>query len=231
MKARDIMTTPVVTVPPDASIRDTALLLLERRISGLPVVDRERVVGIVSEGDLLRRHEIGTDRAMPPASWWMRLFRGEPGAADYVKSHAVRVADVMSQPVTSVVEGADLRNIAILLGKRNIKRVPVMRGETLVGIVTRANIVQALAVTMQPPRGPRKRTDENIRRHLLQELGSRGWWRETSNVIVTDGIVHYWGVCDDEHQRQAARVAAESIPGVRGIEDHRMTFAEIPTMS
>jgi osmotically-inducible protein OsmY len=105
-----------------------------------------------------------------------------------------------------------------------------VRGERLVGIVTRANLVQALAVAMQAAKGSRALTDEAIRTHLLQELGAQPWWHETSNVIVTDGIVHYWGVCENEEEKQAARVAAENVPGVRRIDDHRITYAELPSM-
>ena len=148
----------------------------------------------MSEGDLLRRHEIGSDRAFPRGSWWMRPFQGEEGAADYVRSHAVRVADVMSQPVISVAEDADLRSIAALLGKRNIKRLPVMRGERLVGIVTRANIVQALAVAssrrVQRASAPTRTSAATC----CPELGSRAVLRaRRPNVLVTDGVVHYWG--------------------------------------
>src|SRR6186713_3349230 len=104
MKAKDIMTTRVITIAPETTIREIATILLERRISGLPVIEDGRVIGVVSEGDLLRRHEIGTDRKRPQGSWWMRFFRGEPGPAEYVKSHAVHAADVMTREVISVSE-------------------------------------------------------------------------------------------------------------------------------
>jgi CBS domain-containing protein len=230
MKARDIMTAPVITIAPDTAIRDVACLLLERGISGVPVVEGTHVAGIVSEGDLLRRHEIDTDPKGPRGSWWVRLLRGEPGPAEYVKSHAVRAADVMSRPVISVPETAALSEVAIILGKRNIKRLPVLRGERLVGIVTRANVVRALAAAMPAVSPPGAPGDEAIRASLLRELGAQSWWHETSNVIVTDGVVHYWGVCEDEDEKRAARVAAENIPGVRRIDDHRITYAELPSM-
>lgn len=230
MKAKDIMTTRVITIAPDTTIREIAALLLERRISGLPVVDRGHVIGIVSEGDLLRRHEIDTDRKRAAGAWWMRLFQGEPGPAEYVKSHAVRAADVMTRNVISVSEDVEITRIVILFGKRRIKRVPVLRGERLVGIVTRANLVQALAANTKGFQGHRALGDVVIRARLLEELGTQTWWRGTSNVIVTDGIVHYWGVCENEEEKQAARVAAENVPGVRRIDDHRITYAELPSM-
>jgi CBS domain-containing protein len=230
MKAKDIMTTRVITIAPDTTIREIATLLLERRISGVPVVDHGRVVGIVSEGDLLRRHEIDTDRKRPAGPWWVRYFQGEPGPAEYVKSHAVRAADVMTRAVLSVSEDVEIWRIAILFDKRRIKRVPVLRGERLVGIVTRANLVQALAAKMKVVKGQRALSDDAIRARLLEELGVQAWWHASSNVIVTDGIVHYWGVCENEDEKQAARVAAENVPGVRRVDDHRTTYAELPSM-
>jgi CBS domain-containing protein len=229
MKAKDIMTPRVITITPDTTIRTVAALLLDRRISGVPVVDRGHVVGIVSEGDLLRRHEIDTDRKRPAGAWWLRLFQGDPGPAEYVKSHAVRAEDVMTRAVISVAEDVDITRIAILFGKRRIKRVPVLRGERLVGIVTRANLVQALAANARGI-GGQHLGDDAIRKRLLEELGTQAWWHESSNVIVTDGIVHYWGVCENEAEKQAARVAAENVPGVRRIDDHRITYAELPSM-
>ena len=229
MKAKEIMTAPVITIEPDTTVRDLACLLLERGISGVPVVDGTRVVGMVSEGDLLRRHEIDTD-AKPPGSWWVRLLRGEPGPAEYVKSHAVRVADVMSRPVISVSETAEVSDIAAILGRRHIKRVPVLRGEVLVGIVTRANLVQALATAMRAAKRTSVVGDATIRARLLHELLAHSWWHETANVIVTEGVVHYWGVCHNEDEKRAARVAAENIPGVRRVDDHRITYAELPSM-
>lgn len=228
MKAKDIMTSPVMTIGPRATIREIAAILLERRISGLPVVDDGRVVGMVSEGDLLRRHEIGTDRKAPRGSWWMRLFMGEPGPAEYVKSHAVFAADVMTREVTSVTEGTSASKIAALFGKRGIKRVPVLRDGRLVGIVTRANLVQALAAAKRPRAARAFVDDDAIRDSLLRELCAHTWWRADSNVIVTAGVVHYYGACESDAEKQAARVAAQTLPGVRRVEDHRALYAALP---
>jgi CBS domain-containing protein len=228
MKAKDIMTAAVITIAPDTTIREIATILLERRISGLPVVENGRVIGIVSEGDLLRRHEIGTDRKRPQGSWWMRLFQGEPGPAEYVKSHAVYAADVMTRDVISVSEEEPVGRIAILFGKRAIKRVPVLRDGRLVGIVTRANLVQALGAKRKKPKVQRAMGDDAIRKRLLEELGTQAWWRADSNVTVTGGVVHYWGVCENEVEKRAARVAAENVPGVRRVDDHRVRYAELP---
>ena len=223
------MTTSVVTITPNTAIREIAAILLERRFSGLPVVEDGHVTGIVSERDLLRRHEIGTDRKRTQGSWWMRLLRDEPGPAEYVKSHGVYAADVMTRDVVSVSEEESISRIAILLAERGIKRVPVLRDGQLVGIVTRADLVRALAVSNDAqPNVRRAAGDDAIRARLLDELGAQAWWRADSNVIVADGIVHYWGVCENDEEKQAARVAAENVPGVRGVNDHRIRYAEIP---
>lgn len=231
MKARDIMTAPVITISPSTPVREIAALLLERRISGVPVVEDGRVVGLVSEGDLLRRHEIGTDRSAAEGSWWARLTKDDPAPAAYAKSHARRAKDIMTRDVVSVVENTPITEIASLFETRRIKRVPVLRRKKLVGIVSRANLVQALAVTAKSVGAHRLQTDDAIRSRLLSELAHQSWWRRSpSNVIVTDGVVHYWGLLGSEGERQAARVAAENVPGVRKVEDHRMHFAHLPSM-
>ena len=228
MKARDIMTRSVVTITPATTVPEIARLLLEERIGGVPVVEGERVVGIVSEGDLLRRHEIGTDGHDPTAPWWMGFFERVTDAADYVKSHALRAADVMTRKVVSVTEEAPAAEMAELLGKRRIRRLPVLRDGRLVGIVTRANLVQALALRTMAQAASAATDDEAIRARLVEELDGHAWWRTATSVMVDRGVVHFWGVYDGEDAKQAARVAAENIPGVRAVEDHRMNSADLP---
>jgi len=228
MLARDIMSTPVVSVAPDTPVREIAALLLKRRISGVPVLDKGRLVGLVSEGDLLRRHEIGTDRVKRSGSWWLRMFSADQTPAEYIKAHGRFAQDVMTREVETITPDTPVAEIATLLEARGIKRVPVMHEKQLVGIVSRANLVQALAgirpaaIRVTPP------ADQAIRGRLQAELDRQSWWRETtSNVIVTDGVVHFFGVVDTDDQQAAARVAAENIPGVRGVEDHRTRFNQI----
>lgn len=231
MKAKDIMTAPVVTISPGTPVREIAALLLKRRISGVPVVEDGRVVGLVSEGDLLRRHEIGTDRGAAESSLWVRLIKDDPAPTAYVKSHASRAQDIMTRDVVSVVENTPIAEIASLLETHRIKRVPVFRGERLVGIVSRANLIQALAVSSRARKALRANGDESIRRKLLAELERQPWWRSTaSNVIVTDGIVHFWGIVDSNDEKEAARIAAENVPSVREVMDHRMRVVDLPSM-
>lgn len=142
MQAQDVMTTWVATIGTDANVREAARLMIERQVSALPVVDRkDRVVGIVSEGDLVRRKELGTETA---GSWWLlALMQG--AARDYLKTHATAVRDVMTRPVVSVRPSTSLRQVARLLVKNRIKRVPVLAAGRLVGIVSRADLVRQLA--------------------------------------------------------------------------------------
>jgi len=230
MNASQIMTTPVITVGPDSEVQEIAALLLKHRISGVPVLDDGRLVGFVSEGDLLHREEIGTDRPARPESWWLRLLGSEASPADYVKSHARRARDIMTREVVTVAPEASLAQIATLLEKRRIKRVPVMSGASLVGIVSRANLVQAIAA--MPPAVTRdlQPADDAIESALVVELERQPWWRRmSSNVIVSEGVVHLWGFVGSEEERAAARVAAENVPGVRAVEDPRLAYAEFPS--
>jgi CBS domain-containing protein len=226
MNAKDIMTTPVVTVTPDTLVDEVAELLLGHRISGVPVVVDGEVVGMVNEGDLLQRHEIGTDGNTPARSWWQRLIERDRFPADYVKSHARKAKDLMSRHVVSVAENTPARQLASVFAARHIRRIPVLRDKQLVGIVTRADLIRALALTMREIEVPRAQSDEAIRVRLLRELEQQRWWRpEWSALYVQDGVVHYRGLIRSDDERQAARVAAENVPGVRGVEDDRMSGA------
>ncbi|MGH8745742.1 MAG: CBS domain-containing protein [Burkholderiales bacterium] len=230
MKARDIMTSPATTVGPDTPVREIAELLYKLRISGVPVLEGGRLVGLVSEGDLLHRHEIGTDLPERAGSWWLRLFSADRSPAEYVKSHGQRARDVMTREVISVAPDMPVAEIATLLEARGIKRVPVVRGEKVVGIVSRANLIQALASSRHAAHRLAQPSDQVIRGRLLSELERQPWWwRVTSNVIVAEGVVHYFGMAGSGDERDAARAAAESLPGVRGVEDHRFSYADIPS--
>jgi CBS domain-containing protein len=227
MNANDIMSAPVITVGPDTAVRHIAALLYKHRISAVPVMQNGKLVGIVSEADLVHRHEIGTDGVARPSSWRLHLLCADQSVAEYVKSHATRARDIMTRDVLSVAPDTPVAKIATLLEKRGVKRVPVLQDGRLVGIVSRSNLVQALAV-----RGRAMNVgnvgDGAIHARLCAELERRSWWRSTtSNVVVTDGIVRYFGTVDSEDQRQAARIAAENVPGVRAVEDHRIPIAAI----
>ncbi len=201
MKAADVMTPRVITIDPDSSVADAARRMLENRISGMPVVDAGgRLVGMISEGDLLHRAELGTERR--PRSWWLR-----------------KVGDAMTQSVVSVGPDTPIDEVVRILEGKRIKRVPVVQDGRVLGIVSRANLLQVLASgTRLAEPSPDDRT---LRERVLAALGSEPWApRVPENVVVKDGIVHLWGAVSTESQRQALRVAAETVPGVRGVEDH-----------
>lgn len=224
MQVSDVMTGDVVTVTADTPVDAIARLMLEKRISGVPVVDAaRRVIGMVSEGDLIRRSETDTSRRR---SWWLQLLSPNTElASEYVKEHGRRAEHVMSRNVVTVAETASLREVADLLERHAIKRVPVLRDGRLVGIVSRANLLQALASAGGPPAAAHG--DEAIREALLAELRRQKWAQAApGNVIVSGGVVHLWGNVLSDEERAALRVAAENIAGVRGVEDH-MTLAPV----
>jgi len=223
MKAKDIMTTSVITAAPDQTIGEIAAFMCKRRISGLPVVENEEVIGVVSEGDLLRRHEIGSDER--PASWWLRLLGSNSSPGDYIKSRSRRVSDVMTVGAVTVDEDTPLSEIARLFETRHIKRVPVLRDEKLVGLVSRANLVRALAAASQETVTPTAVSDEAVREALLAELESQPWWSGSdASVIVSNGTVHLWGTYHNTDEQKAVRVTAENIAGVKKVEDHREQY-------
>lgn len=220
MRAKDVMTTRVVTVTPDTPVPEIARLLLERRISAAPVVDAaERMVGIVSEGDLIRRPETGTERHRP---WWLKFLAGaEELAEEYVKTHGVKASDVMTRRVVSVNEDAELGEIAQLLEERRIKRVPVVRDGKLVGIVSRADLLRGLAARKAPGEPGPSVDDRAVRERILRVLDKEGWAEPAYvNIVVTNGTAHLWGLVDSDEQRRALRIAVEGVPGVRAVADH-----------
>ena len=219
MRAMDVMTSEVITVEQNASVQTVAKLLAERGISAVPVVDREnRVIGMVSEGDLLHRAETGTERRR---SWWLDMMASTNKlAGDYVKSHSGKVKDVMTHDVISVTDMTPVADIAVLLETNRIKRVPVMHDGKLVGIVSRANLVRALGMTITQASGS-EADDLSIRDKLLAELKAQRWAEVSpANVTVKDGVVHLWSSYLSEQEKRALVVAAENTPGVRRVEDH-----------
>lgn len=227
MKAKDVMTSPVVSVAPESSIVEAVRVMLQRHISGLPVIDKEgRLVGIVTEGDFLRRAETGTQRRRPR---WLEYLIGPGRLADeYTRSHGRKVHDIMTPDPLTVSEDTSLDEIVGTMEKRRIKRMPVMRGDQVVGIVSRANLVHALAGVAREVK-PGAASDEAIRSRIMTELAGQTWAPTALiNVIVRDGVVDLWGTITDERERQAIIVAAENAPGVKEVKDH---LAWVDTMS
>ena len=218
MRASDVMVRAVVTVSPDTTVEALARLMINLRIGGVPVLEKDGVlVGIVSEGDLLRRVEIETERHRP--RWSEQFSSNSQRATEYIKSHARRVRDIMTREVFTVDAAATLGEIADLLEARKIKRVPVVHDGTVVGIVSRADLLKVLASGGIGT--PDEEADRTIRLQLLAELRDQNWTDTTEDrVVVAKGIVHLWGLVRSEEERRALRIAAENTLGVRGIEDH-----------
>ena len=224
MQAKDVMTTPVVTVEPEAVVRDIAKLLLRRRISAVPVVDADHhLLGIVSEGDLMRRPESGTLRH---PSWWLRLLAMPEGTAtEYSRSHARRARDVMTSRVVSVAEETPLEEIADLLERNSIKRVPVVRDGRLVGIVSRANLLHGLVARGSARAVPS--SDREIRAAVTAQLRqAKIDWHV--NAVVSSGVLHLWGAVESDAQKHAAHVAAGEVPGVTEVQNHLSVLPPIP---
>jgi CBS domain-containing protein len=214
VQASDIMTTPVVTVTPDATVSETAKCLLDNRISGVPVVDQAgKLVGIISEGDLMRRPEAGTERR---PSWWLSLFSdAEAQARAFVKRRGRRVGDVMTTQVVTIADDASLEEIADTLEKNRIKRVPVVRNDELVGIVSRADLLHGLAARQDA--AAVSTDDRTIKQALAAALDQARIDRRLLKVVVAGGTVRIWGVVDTPEQKDAVRVAAETAPGVKAV--------------
>ena len=216
MRAHQIMTRSVVSITPDATILEAADTMLQHHVSGLPVVDAAgKLVGIVSEGDFIRRGEIGTQRKR---SRWLRFLMGSD-ATQYVREQGRKVSEVMTREPFTIAEDATLEEIVASMETNDIKRLPVMHGDKLVGIVSRANLLQAVASLAREIPDPTA-DDDHIRSRIIQALEKNDWCPFGLNVIVRDGIVHLSGVITDENSRQAAVVAAENISGVKKVHDH-----------
>lgn len=216
MRAHQIMTRSVVTVRPDATILEAANTMLQHHVSGLPVVDAAgKLVGIVSEGDFIRRGEIGTQKKR---SRWLSFLMGTD-ATQYVREHGRKVCEVMTHDPLTIAEDATLEEIVNAMEANGIKRMPVMRDGKLVGIVSRANLLHAVASLAREIPDPTA-DDDHIRSRIIQALEKHDWSPFGLNVIVRDGIVHLSGVITDEGSRQAAIVATENVAGVKKVHDH-----------
>jgi CBS domain-containing protein len=231
MQAEDVMTRTVVSVDPGQQVGEIAALMLEHQISAVPVVDGSgKLIGMVSEGDLMRRAELATEKQR---SWWLRLFVGDDYLAhEFVKSHGLRARDVMTRKVVTVEEATPVADIVNLLEEHGIKRVPVMRDGKIVGIVTRANLLRALAAAADVEPARSAGTDRAIQARILAALEQQPWWKKRGcSVIVSDGVAHLWGTTESPEEREALRVAAETTPGVRAVKNHVNVVRPMPVFA
>jgi CBS domain-containing protein len=233
MKAADVMISNVITVGVDASIGEVAAILLNNHISAAPVVDENgELVGIVSEGDLIRRPEIGTSERH---SWWLELISNEwASATECIKSHSRKVADVMTRDVITAKPDTPLGDIAAMLERNRIKRVPIVEGGKLAGLVSRANILQALASATKKLSSLATANDSELRKKVQSRLAAEPWHPSMLTVTVQDGTVDLWGLVHSVEQKKAAQLAAESTPGVGAVVNNiivqRVGYAGIVTL-
>ena len=218
MRAHQIMTHRIISVTPETSIADAAEIMLTNHISGLPVLNASgELVGIVSEGDFLRRSEIGTQRKRPR---WLQFFTSTGRLADdFVAERGRRVEDVMTRDPVTVHEEARLEELVALMERRGVKRLPVLRNGQLVGIVTRSNLLQAVAGLAKEIPDPTA-DDDHIQTRLLRTFDAADWRPIGLQVAVRNGSVHLYGLIGDDRARRAAVVAAENTEGVKEVHDH-----------
>jgi CBS domain-containing protein len=218
MRAIDVMVRDVVTVHPDTDVADAVKLLSEHDISALPVVDEPgNLIGILSEADLIHRAEIGTEKHRP---WWLEAVTGATTLAEeFAKSHGKKVREIMTSGAVSVSEDTPLSEIAALFEHKRIKRVPVVKDGKLVGIVSRSNLIQALA-SVVGRMDQHDETDRQIRLELLTRLKDQPWTGfGDRNITVGDRVVHLWGLVGSEVERKALLALAEGVPGVARVSD------------
>jgi CBS domain-containing protein len=218
MRAHQVMTTPVITVRTDTTILAAADIMLRQHISGLPVVDEsDKLVGIVSEGDFIRRSELGTQRKR---NRWLQFFIGpNKVASEFVHEHGRKVGEIMTSDPIAVGADSSLDEIVLLMERKNIRRLPVMRGSRLVGIVTRANLIQALASLARIVPGPTI-DDDHIREAIVASLEKTDWGPNGLSIVVRNGVVQLSGIILNFGARAATIVVAENTPGVREVHDH-----------
>jgi CBS-domain-containing membrane protein len=217
MKAMDVMVRDVVTIDPDADVAEALKLLADNDVSALPVVDDDaHVLGILSEADFLERAEF---EGAPQPGWLEAFTPAHTRAEHYAKAHGRKVSELMSTAVISVTEDTPLGEIAALLERHRIKRVPVLDDGKLVGIVSRGHLIQALASAALPA-GPDVESDRTIRAELLAELDEQTWTDfGARNIIVVDGVVHIWGLVGSPEEHKALLALAENVHGVKKVVD------------
>ncbi len=225
MQARDVMVRGVISVGPDMPVRAAANTMVQNGISAIPVIGIDaKLLGIVSEGDLLRRTENRTERRR---SWWLEMFVStDTLAQEFVKSHAKAVRDVMTHPVITASPETSLRDIVNLMEKHSIKRVPIVEDGKVVGIVSRANLLQALGSAGDDE--DTGEADRALRERILGSIRDKPWASRPVNIIVKQRNVGLWGFVYSEDERAAIRVAAEATPGVQAVHDHLKIMSYMP---
>ena len=225
MRVRDVMTEKIVSIAPDASVAEALDVMTNSHLSGLPVIDAAgNLVEIVSEADFLRRFELGTGKSY--SGWLTQLMLPGRAAEVYARAHAKTVEEVMSANVVTIEEDATLGEAVALMEGKRVKRLPVVAGNKLIGMVTRADFVRALARFVRRAPDGAAISDDEIRQRIRAEMRAQAWAPvATVDVTVENGVVKLHGVLTDERERKALRALAEGVSGVKSVEDH-MVWAE-----
>lgn len=228
MLVKDVMTHNVICIRANEPVVEAARLMLQNRVSGLPVVDQNNeLVGIVTEGDFLRRSEIGTQRRRPK---WIEFLLGPGRLADeYVRTSGRKVEEVMTVDPCTIGEDDSLEKVVELMERRRVKRLPITRGKKLVGIVSRANLMHALASLSHDIPGEAG-GDSEIRDRIIATLGKERWAPQV-NIVIKDGVAELWGAITDERERRALIVAVGNVAGVKSVRDHLVWVEPISGMA
>ena len=227
MQVSDIMTHRVISVVPDEAIDAVIELMLKHHISGLPVIDdKGELVGIVTEGDFLRRPETSTERKTG-SRWRDAFFSGSKVTDNYIHTHGVKVKDVMTPNPVAVAEDAPLDEVVGLMQTRNVKRLPVLRGGKVIGIISRANLMRALVSIHREAHGAAK-DEAKIRERILDDIAEQVWAAEVVvDVVLHNGVADLWGTVSKTEQAKALRVLVESTPGVKRVEHYLTCHGEL----
>jgi CBS domain-containing protein len=225
MRVKDAMTKNVVSVSPQATVAEALDTMTRSRLSGLPVIDDAgRLVGVVSEADFLRRSELGTEK--PGSPWLANIFLPGRAAEIYAHTHARHVADIMSPDVATIEETAGLDEAVAIMEKRRVKRLPVVSDGKVVGMLTRADFVRALAPFLREPHDRALVSDGEIEQRIRAEMAAQLWAPTASvDIVIKDAVVNLRGVLMDERERNAIHALVENVDGVRMVHDH-MIWAE-----
>ena len=218
MRVRDVMTYGAIGVPETATLAEAIGTMLGARVSALFVFDADHaLIGVISEGDLLRRVELGTEKTRP--RWLEFLLSGGRLAESYAHTHGRKVGEIMTSNVATISEDADLSEAVDLMMHRHVKRLPVLRGEAVVGVVSRSDLIKGLFASL--PKAEAGHPDAEIKAAIQAELDKLGWApRASVRVEVMNGAVTYEGAITDERLRSGLRVIAENTPGVAEVHDH-----------
>ncbi|SHG81805.1 CBS domain-containing protein [Bradyrhizobium erythrophlei] len=218
MRAHQIMTQHVIAIGADAPIAEALDTMLRHHVSGLPVIDTDgKLIGIISEGDFIRRAELGTQRKR--GRWLSFLVGADRVAADFVHAHGRKVGDIMTPDPLTISEDTPLVRIVEIMESNNVKRLPVVRGNRMVGIVTRSDLLPALADLARHGPSPSS-DDDRIREQVIAAIAGAAWAPCRLKVTARDGVVSLDGVVASKNARQATIIAAENVPGVKKVLDN-----------